>query len=253
MTDIKDLLGRAFDDEEPPLGIDRDEVFRAGKQKVRRRHLFATGGVVAAVVVAAVSAALLTDFIEVKPDELPPAAEAPPAPPGPVLPLTPTSTPAGAPPFTTGRAGELTVKLRDFVGRVSPVEWSGDADPRFRVEGPSYQYASDLAMSDGSEGVLQVSVSYVSPGTAVTCVENDDCVLSEVGGNRVAQTEWTDKDTGERRALVAVVLADGTKVTAMSTNLSRRMQDDSKKPSGEPVLDIDALTDLITLARFSVH
>lgn len=253
MTDIKDLLGRAFDDEEPPLGIDRDEVVRAGRQKVRRRHRLAAGGVVAAVVVAVVGAAVLTDFVEITPDKLPPAAEAPPAPPGPALPLTPTSTPAGAPPFTTEHAGELTVALRDFVGRGSAVEWPGESDPRFHVEGPSYQYASDVVVTDGGEGALQVSVSYVAPGTAVTCVENSDCVLREAKGNLVAQTVWTDKGNDERRALAAVILADGTKVTAMSTNLSQRMRDDDKEPSGEPVLDIDVLTDLITQAGFSVH
>lgn len=253
MTDIKDLLGKAFDDEEPPLGIDRDEVFRAGRQKVRRRHRFAAGGVVAAVVVAVVGAAVLTDFVDVKPDELPPAAEAPPAPPGPELPLTPTSTPAGAPPFTTERADELTVKLHRFVGLGSAVEWPGDTEPRFHVEGPSYQYASDLVIAGRGEGALEVSVSYVAPGTAVTCVDNRDCTLSDTKGNMVAQTVWTDRGNDERRALAAVIFADGTKVTAMSTNLSQRMRDDQKEPSGQPVLDIDALTDLITQAKFSVH
>jgi hypothetical protein len=253
MTDIKDLLGEAFGDDEPPLGIDRDEVFRAGRQQVRRRHRFAAGSVVAAVVVAILGAAVLTDFVDIKPDELPPAAEAPPAPPGPRLPLAPTSTPAGAPEFTTARADELTVKLHDFVGRGSGVEWPGDTDPRFQVEGPSYQFVSDVVIAGVGEGALQASVSYVAPGTAVTCVENRDCALRDTNGNRVAQTVWTDKGTGERRALAAVILADGTKVTAMSSNLSQRMRGQSKKPSGDPVLDIDVLTDLITLARFSVH
>lgn len=251
MTDIKNLLGKAFDDEEPPLGIDRDEVFRAGRQKVRRRHRLASGGVVAAVVVAVVGAAVLTDFVDIKPDELPPAAEAPPAPPGPVLPLSPTSTPAGAPPFTTGRAADLTANLRGFIG--SAVEWLGNANPTFHVEGPSYQFVSDVVMTNRGEGALQVSVSYVAPGTAVTCVDNSDCELRETKGNLVAQTVWTDKGNDERRALAAVILADGTKVTAMSTNLSQRMREDDKEPSGEPVLDIDVLTDLITQAGFSVH
>jgi hypothetical protein len=253
MTDVKDLLGRAFDDDEPPLGIDRDGVFRAGRQQVRRRHRLAAGGVVAAVVVAVVGAAVLTDFVEITPDKLPPAAEAPPAPPGPELPLTPTSTPAGAPPFTAEQARELTVRLHAFIGRGSAVEWPGESDPRFQVEGPSYQYASDVVLTDGGEGALQVSVSYVPPGTSVACVENGDCVLTDTKGNMVAQTEWTDKGSRERRALAAVILADGTKVTAMSTNLSRRMRDDAKQPSGEPVLGIGALTDLITQARLSVH
>ena len=252
MTDIKDLLGRAFDDEEPPLGIDRDEVLRAGRQKVRRRHRLATGGVVAAVVAAIVGAAVLTDFVEIAPDKLPPAAEVLPAPPGPQLPLAPTSTQAGAPPFTTEHAGALTTRLRDFVGRDSVVVWP-DSGSGFRVEGPSYQYSSDLVMPDGREGVLQVSVSYVSPGTAVSCVDNGDCVLRDTNGNTVAQTEWTEKGKDERRVLAAVVLSDGTKVTAMSTNLSQRMRDDGKPPAGGPVLDIDALTDLITQAKFSVR
>lgn len=250
MTDIKDLLGRAFDEEEPPLGIDRDEVFRAGRRQVRRRHRLAAGGVVAAVVAAVVGAAVLTDFVEFTPDELPPAAKVLPAPPGPQLPLT--STAAGAPSFTTTRADELTAGLFRFVARDADVKWLGESEPRFRVEGPSYQFTSDVAVA-GREGTLQVSVSYVSPGTAVSCAENDGCSLTAANGNTVARTEWTDDRTEERRALAAVVLADGTKVTAMSTDVSQRMRVDGKKPSGKPVLDIGALTDMITMAGFSVR
>ena len=45
--DVKDLLGRALA-EEPPLRIDRDEVFRQGRRKLRSRRCFEAGSVVAA-------------------------------------------------------------------------------------------------------------------------------------------------------------------------------------------------------------
>lgn len=256
MTDIKDLLGRAFDDEEPPLGIDRDEVFRAGKQKVRRRHRLAAGGVVAAVVVAAVGASLLTDFVDITPDkELPPAAEAPPAPPGPELPLTPTSTPEGTPPFTAERAGELTARLRDSIGSRVAVAWPGEpGSPGFRVDGNVYRYTSDVVEADGGEGTLQVLIDYVTPGTSVTCDgATGSCEVSKASGYAVARSEWTGKPTGAQYAMATVVLPDGTRVEATSSNQSRRMRDVSEAPSGKPALDLDELTNLITQAKFSVR
>ena len=255
MTDIKDLLGRAFDDEEPPLGIDRDEVFRAGRQQVRRRHRLATGGVVAAVVAAIVGAAVLTDFVEITPDKLPPADQVLPAPPGPRLPLAPTSTPAGTPPLTDERASELTVKLHDTIGNGTAVPWPGDADPpRFRVEGANYVYESDVVETDGGEGVLQVMISYVTPGTSASCDSADrGCVLVNTEGHTVARRAWTSSPSGEQKATATVVLADGTKVSAVSSNYSRRMRDASEAPSGKPALDVEELTNLVTQAKFSVR
>jgi len=259
MTDIKDLLGRAFDDEEPPLGIDRDEVFRAGRQKVRRRHRLAAGGVVAAVVVAIGGAAMLTDFVDITPDkELPPAAEAPPAPPGPELPLTPSSKPAadGAPRFTAERAATLTDQLHDSIGRGAAVAWPGQPNPpAFRVDGANYLYESDFVGTSG-EGVLQVAVSFAAPGAAASCDdlgEVRDCVLEYESGNPVAQVEWTSTPGGEQRNMVVVILPNGTKVTAMSSNFSRRLRDEGKQPFGEPVIDIEKLRAVITKSGFSVR
>ena len=61
--DVKELLGRALAGE-PPLTLDRDEVFRDGRRRLRNRRLFSSGGVAAGVVAAAVGAVLLTGLID---------------------------------------------------------------------------------------------------------------------------------------------------------------------------------------------
>jgi hypothetical protein len=257
MSDIKDLLGKAIGDE-PPLSIDRDEVFRAGRQRVRRRRALAAGGVVAAVVVAAVGAATLTNLITPTPEPVPPAmGDSQHAPPGPDLPLSSTSVPSvGGPAPTAERAGQLTVELHDYIGRVSVRAWPGHPDPpAFRVEGDGYLYESDLT-GDRGEGVLQVSVGYAKPGTSASCLdtgsEYQECEVSSDDGLPVALATWKSAD-GEKRNLAVVVLPDGTKVAAMSSNFSRLHQDSAKQPSGEqPVLDLDELKVLVAKAGFSV-
>jgi hypothetical protein len=262
MTDIKDLLGKAIGDE-PPIGIDRDEVFRAGRQRVRRRRAFAAGGAVAAVVVAAMGAAMLTNFISLDPEPTPPAVgDSQHAPPGPELPL-PTSEsqkpPTGVQ-LTRLHAEQLTDQLFNsgFVSSIEVVPWSepghGDETPGFRVKGGAYVYQSDLALPDG-EGVLQVVVDFVAPGVKTSCGDitgpHDSCV--EVSYNGVVTAQATSKAAGERRNMVAAVLPDGTRVFAMVSNFSKRFADSGKKPSGEaPVLDMDTLTRLILKSGFSV-
>lgn len=262
MTDIKDLLGKAIGDE-PPFDLDRDEIFRAGRQRVRRRRTLAAGGVVAAVVVAAVGAATLTNFVSLDPDPVPPAVgDSRHAPPGPDLPL-PTSEsqkpPTGVQ-LTPKQAQRLTGRLFDsgYVSSVDVVPWPvrghGDDTPGFRVEDGAYLYQSDLAMPHG-EGVLQVVVDFVAPGVKTSCGDitgpYDSCV--EVPYGEVVTVQATSKAAGERRNMVAAVLPDGTRVSAMVSNFSRRFADGGKEPSGAaPVLDIDKLTKLIVKSGFSV-
>lgn len=259
MTDIKDLLGKAIGDE-PPLDIDRDEIFRAGRQRVRRRRSLAASGVVAAVVVAAVGAATLTNFVSVDPDPVPPAVgDSQHAPEGPELPLTPTS---GKPPpgvrLTVEHAKQLTGRLFDSghvpAGNVVPWPADGGDRPVFRVENGAYLYQSDLALPEG-EGVLQVVVDYVAPGVKTSCGDingpHDSCV--EVPYYGVVTAQATLDAAGERRNLVAAVLRDGTRVFAMVSNFSRRFADAGKEPPGtEPVLDMDRLTKLVVKSGFSV-
>ncbi|MFC4858854.1 hypothetical protein [Actinophytocola glycyrrhizae] len=259
--DIKDLLGKAIGDE-PPMGVDRDEVFRAGRQRVRRRRGLAAGGVVAAVVAAAVGAATLTNFVSVEPEPLPPAAgNSQFAPPGPDLPLPPRSQPkpsvAGAPPLTTGHTGTLTQRLfQSGIVRVRDVlPWPSHTSPTgFRIQDDTYLFEADISTAK-AEGFLRVSVSFVAPGSVASCAEvdagYDSCKMGSKDGLPVAEATWKGQD-GERRDLALVAMPDGTKITAMSSNISQRLRDARKVPSGRPVFDAETLTRLIVKSGFSV-
>ncbi|GAB1512252.1 hypothetical protein [Actinophytocola sp. KF-1] len=256
MTDIKDLLSTAIGDDEPPIGIDRDEVFRAGRQRVRRRRALAAGGVMAAVVAAVVGATVLTDFVQTPPEEVP-AAEAPPAPPGPDLPL-PMSTTVIAPPNSEQHVAGLTAKLyhsglltvdmaRPWPGRSGP--------PGFRVENGEYRYEADITRS-GRVGRLEVTVAAAPPNSAASCADlgekYDSCTVAPGYGQPVVQATWKNAE-GERRNLVVTVLPGGTKVAALVSNLSRRDADLGKPVSGGTTpLDAGELTTLVTKSGFSV-
>lgn len=263
MSDIKDLLGRAIGDDEPPMGIDRDEVFRVGRQRVRRRRTVAAGSAVAAVVIAAVGATVLTNFVGNQ-EPVPPAATgAPHAPPGPELPLTPSST--GGPPVTTEsrplsprHADKLTESLNSsgIVRLDSVFPWPGQPSPlEFRVEEGVFLYEADVVMTD-REGRLQVAVGAAKAGSIATCADigekYDTCETVTDYGPPVAQATWKYR-TGEQRNVVVTVLPDGTKVAAVATNYSKRREAASKPPDGQaPVLDIDTLSRLIVKSGFSV-
>lgn len=261
MTDIKDLLGKAIGDDEPPLGIDRDEVFRVGRQRVRRRRALAAGGVVTAVVAAAVGAATLTNFVSVTPDPAPPAVgDSQHAPPGPDLPLpsTPVSQkPPRGPQLTPQHAEQLTDRLFHswYVSSTEVVPWHGDETPGFRVKHGTYLYESDLT-SPTAEGVLRMTVDFAGTGTKASCGDirgpYDSCAVVSKDGVAVAQATWKSP-AGERRNQAVAVLPDGTRVTAMTSNFSRRFSDAGKVPSGgEPVLDMEKLTTVMVKSGFSV-
>ena len=257
MTDIKDLLSKAIGDE-PPVGIDRDEVFRVGRQRVRRRRALAAGGVVAAVVVAVVGASVLTDFVEAPPEDVP-AAGAPPAPPGPDLPLPSSSTRTKPPRAMTERQADvLTQKLYSSglvdIGTAEP--WPGQSGPdaRFRVVEGEYLYEADIVAQD-RKGRLEVTVGVAPSDRAVSCDDLGEphvtCTVTQAYGPPVVQATWKNAE-GERRNLAVAVLPGGTKVAAVATNLRRHDEDRGTKPHGGPaVLDVDQLAKLITRSGFS--
>jgi hypothetical protein len=255
MTDIKDLLNRAIGDE-PPIGIDRDEVFRAGRRRVRRRKTLGAVGVVTAVVVAAVGAATLTNFVTTPPEPMPPAmGDSQHAPPGPDLPLTSTTAYPPGTSLTPARADELTNLLYQSadVTRDVAFAWPGNGGtPAFRVANGVYLYEADVR-SPKREGVLEVTVGQAAPGAPTTCADIEESTVCEVvaiAGQQVARATWKSA-TGEHRNLAVVVLPDGTKVAAMSSNLSRRYADMGKHATGDdPVLDLAQLTRLITKSGF---
>lgn len=259
--DIKELLGKAIG-EEPPIDIDRDEVFRVGRQRVRRRRMLAAGGVVAAVVIAAVGATVLTNFVEITDDPTPPAAgSGQHAPPGPELPLTteapPSSNGQAKPPLTSAHASELTILLyRSGVvpaNMAIPLPGQSTAPPAFRVEDNVYLYEADV-VTPASEGVVQVTVDHATPGKVVSCndvrTEFTTCVMTSAYGSPVAEATWKN-DAGDRRNVAMTIRPDGTTVAAVSTNLSRRLSDEGKSAGGSPpVIDMDELTKLIVKSGF---
>jgi hypothetical protein len=253
MTDIKDLLAEAIG-EEPPIGIDRDEVFRAGRQRVRRRRVLAALSTVAAVVVAVVGATVLTDFVEVTPDEVPPAAEAPHAPPGPELPLTPSTDADPSTLTTVEHATQLTQALYDsgYLTAAMARPWPGrSGTPGFRAQDDEYLYEADITRAD-RQGSLQVTVGAAPAGSSASCdnlgERYDSCTLTA----GVVQATWKDP-AGERRDLAMAVLPDGTEVAAVVTNFPRTEEELGKSPHGELPLTMDELTKLITKSGFRVR
>lgn len=257
MTGIRDLLSKAIGDDEPPVGIDRDEVFRVGRQRVRRRRALAASGVVAAVVAAVVGATVLTDFVEVRPDEVP-VADAPPAPPGPELPLPPSTRTKPPPSLTDRHANDLTQKLYSsgLVDLATAEPWPGRPGPhvKFRLVDGEYLYEADIA-AHGREGQLQVTVGVAAKG--VPSCDNlgeryDSCAIATAHGRQVVQATWKG-GKGERRNLAVTVLPDGTQVAAIATNLLRRDEDQGKSADCDvTVLDVKELTMLVTKSGFSV-
>lgn len=253
--DVKALLGRALADE-PPLALDRDEVFRRGRRKLRNRLLFSSGGVIAGVVMVAVGAVVLTGLLaDEREQEPPPAAtQAGPdqhAPPGPTLPLTPSVDPPSSESSTSGRHADVLTNALFGSGLIPrEVRLSGiDGKAVFRSAGDTYELRTDV-VSPTDEGSLFVSVGAVDSKAATDCKRLDvsDCETRVVGTTSVVVGKWKDHDTGEKRYEVFAIHPDGTSVTAVSTNLSDRQRvDGARPPDGIPIIDDDVLTKIVTI------
>jgi hypothetical protein len=244
--DVKELLGRALAGE-PPLTLDRDEVFRQGRRRLRNRRLFASGGVAAGVVAAAVGAVLLTGPLAE--ESSPPAATSNrPAPTGPSLPLSPpvSGPTSGRPPVSEDHAVALTGALADS-GLLGKAQLTG---PAFHPSDVSYDLRTDV-ITPAEEGALTVSVAAAPPGAATDCVavrDNAGCDVRTVRGTPVAVGTWKDYDTGEKRLLVYAIRPDGTSVTATASNLSDRQRAGGKPPGDKtPVIDEVVLTKIATI------
>jgi hypothetical protein len=252
--DIKDLLGRAFG-QEPPLGIDRDAVVREGRKRLRRRHVLASGGVAAAVVIAAVGAATLTTVPRGE-EVVPPAAGSTTSSPSPGLRLplsTTTTVPLGGHETSGEYADALTQALYQsdvITGEVVKDLPDGPRDPAFHYEGDAYRFTGDVVFGSDS-GQVTITVENMPPGAVAHCGEVPSpfigCGIRTASGLPVAVA--TGSIASERRNLALVVLPDGTKVTAIASNMTSW----SRTPSAtDPVLDVDALVRLITEAGFDV-
>ncbi|MFL6125684.1 hypothetical protein [Actinophytocola sp.] len=266
--DVKDLLGRAFG-EEPPLRIDRDQVVEHGRKRLRRKRFLEAGGVVAAVVVAAVGAATLTNLTgSSAPEKLPPAASSTyQAPPGPELPLTASTTPL--PPTSTETTqspppralvaldpATLTAKLY-ATGVLSATEalalpgQSGRV--AFTTAGEQAVYRADV-IRPHAQGFLQIVIG-TTTGIGGACAatppdSTTDCEVNHKFGTDVVVNRHVDGN-GQRSTVASAVLANGLRVSATATNLTVRATNAGGKGDGSPpVLTEDELCMLITKAGF---
>jgi len=244
--DIKALLGRAVEDE-PPLTIDRAEVFRRGRRKLRNRRFTEVGGVAAGVVVAVVGAVVLIGVTGQDPDRLTPA--------------TPSTTSSG-PPNVTGTSeyppqyeetGGHAATLTDAFRTAGLLPAGVDVDPKpgkpahpyFIKAMGTYHLDVDLVGDDGA-GALSVEVSPVPVGTTVTCDDlkpsaEASCSANRIDGTDVVLVEETSSD-GRRSISTVAVHQDGTKVTAYVSNAKSGVF----KPEGDPPLSTDQLARIVT-------
>jgi hypothetical protein len=265
--DVKELLGKAFG-QEPPLGIDRDEVLQQGRKRLRRRRLVEAGSVVALVVVVAVGAATLTNFAgSGQEHKLPPAASTTEhAPPGPDLPV-PSSAPTTIPTTETSTRTDLPgvaenpeIQLTAILystgvfteDEVSAVPNRTDP-PAFRKTGDQYVFEADLR-HEGASGYLKVVVD-LSPAMIVDCGNvpaSDDCEIKNRAGSSITLTHSTGAD-GERLTRASAAAPSGIWVSVVASNLTRHDRDLDRHPTSDTVvLTDDEVCLLLTKAGMGV-
>lgn len=251
-SDIKELLGRALEDE-PPMRIDRGEVFRQGRKRLRRRRMLEAGSVVAGVMVIAVGAITLTG-----PRDGMPAADQPE--PAPTLLVTPepTAIPSAPPPSATDQqARDMTVALTEFLPEEMALEpMPGSDDAGFRATDGVYQLAADV-VGPKAEGSLHIAVAPAKTDDQTDCVvfveDYQECKLVGTGTEPVA-VATEQFDNGEQRYVVFVARSDGTTVNAVITNLSERQRAAGEWPSMEaPMLSQAAFAQLAMLSGLTYY
>jgi hypothetical protein len=262
--EIKALLGRAFGPE-PPLALDRAEILRRGRRRVRNRWFAASGGVAASVVAVVVGAVAMTGLVGTHSGDRPAsgiAAEytAQPgvtssgesAPAGPRLPLTTDATPpsAAAAPTTERHAAELTAllaKARPVPAEVKAVPVVDNSEPLVFLAYPgSYLTSADLVDAKG-RGSLTVQLTYTTEGKGRGCTERQpwETSCAEVAESGVAMVISTEQqDSGYIAYVVRAFRADGTSVYVNTTNAPIRA---SKAARPTPPLDPTVLRAIATL------
>jgi hypothetical protein len=148
--DIRRMLGRAFGPE-PPMRLDRAEVFRRGRRAVRVRRIAASLGVAATVVAVAVGVSLLPGLGKPVNDPAHGSGTARPAPPSPPTFVVP---PGPEPRTSAQRAAELTQVL-DQAGvfpadlEIVPLGATDAAALRFAHDGRMYHVIKDVRDKQG--------------------------------------------------------------------------------------------------------
>ncbi|MFL6140927.1 MAG: hypothetical protein ACJ72N_03515 [Labedaea sp.] len=273
--EVKALLGRAFGPE-PPLALDRAELFRRGRQRMRVRRLAASGGVVAAVVAVVVGATVLSGLgggaaedaaarpltalsTSSRPDA--PAT----APAGPELPLAsatlmPTELNSADPPSDAHAAALTKVIARD--SKIPPeftalaVIDDGRGPLEFRPYQGAYYLIADLRDAKGV-GALELAVGHsgpdgMVPGCPVAASAQADCELVQQSDVQL-RVSTVRENSGYLANTVYALRADRTVVSVTSSNLASRAN--TGKPTSRlvPPLDLKLLRLIATQPGLSFY
>lgn len=214
--DVKALLGRALDGE-PPLRIDRDEVFAEGRARLRRRRSIAIGGVAGAVVAAALGTTALTGGLLGQPaGDIGPAASVS----APVVPRPPASTTTSSP-QTAGGSGltvswpalsEALTRQIPWPAEVTSVHGRPGANQDFQFEGNSLMVVLESASGDRS---LVVTVE--PPNTLrMFCRAGEDCFREERPDGFVIRRK-TDHANGTETVLVNIRRSNGAEISVVES------------------------------------
>lgn len=268
--DVRRWLDTALSGE-PPLSLDRAEIFRQGRRRLRHRKLLQAGGAVTGVV-AVVLGAVLVGGLATEEATIPPAAnptgQATEQSDGPSPEVTTTLRPPSPPssPRTTEQpraTDEAADRLTQAVvnpdvlpagWRISPVQGTGG--PTFELIHPSvYGLQADVYTADGS-GWLWVLLEK-GPGVGASCNVIEEPVLKcevreEHGMEMTVAVQRFD--SGEVRRVVRSVRPDGCYVTVTSSNLTAADRDKGMKPkSAWPPMSEPQMTKIAALPALYVR
>lgn len=265
--DVKRLLGKAFGPE-PPLTLDREEIFRRGRRGVRIRRFATSGGVAAAVAAVVLGAAALSNLPGDGPGQvISPAqgttTEQPPssvttspetAPRGPQLPLTTVPPPSLAVAVSDVHAAELT-KVLSRSGVVPGVFKAFPAEPStvpltFKISGASYRATAALSDAKG-QGILIIMVGPATRDAAAPrCPNVPEC--AEVYQAGVAMAERTAQSgSGSIEYSINALRSDGTSLILIATNLASIRPDETRTTRAVPPVGLDQLRAIATMPGFT--
>lgn len=211
--DVKALLGRALDGE-PPLGIDRDQVFAEGRARLRRRRSIAISGVAAAVVAAALGTTALTGGLLSQPTgDVGPAASAS----RPAVSLNPPTThalPNGSGP------GVIWGQLSEAVRPGSPLWPTEVTGVRGTGQGPGEFQFRGLVLTvhlASASGARRLTITLEPSGTLrMFCRSGEDCHLQENVDGTVIRTK-IDHDNDRETVLVNIRRSNGREVSVVES------------------------------------
>ncbi|ROP39591.1 hypothetical protein [Saccharothrix texasensis] len=255
MTDIKQSLATAFEDE-PPLGIDKAAIVRDGRRKAALRRGYTGAALLATVVAVAVPALLWSGAGGGGGGaHLPPAAElsstAPSSPPvvtGTSAPGTEASSNPGSgvvtvpvppppKPVTERRAAELSAVIA--ASGAIPADARGTAVPRsaldpslmepwefYALDTSGYLSRADVTSPAGRGSVLLHLHTFRE---STRCDPGDTrCQVRQYAGRAV--TVSTQEHDGMIRVTVSTAAPDGTVVSAQASNTSDNVTPDGPAP-----------------------